>query len=373
MRRGAPREAELAAAYLQKARETGDPSFYARADGVLRRALGARPGGSGRAGRRPPALAAGRHDFRGALRCRAGAARAGAGGDRRATRSSSTRWWSSAATARPSGRSSAWSTSSPTSPAYARVSYFRELTGDLDRRRRGAAPGRSPPAARCRENVAYVQSLLGSLELSPRPARRRPAGVRRGARRGAGLRPGARRPRPPRRPGRRPRRRDRRAGAGSWRGSRCPSTSIALGEAELAAGRLAAGREDLALVRVQERLLAAAGVNTDVELAIFEADHGDRAAGPLRLAREAWANAPERPLGRRARLGADALRPAARRACAGRAGRCGSARSTRPSATTRASPPGRGGRRDLRLALRHGLDAHPLHAQRARAALEALR
>jgi hypothetical protein len=28
------------------------------------------------------------------------------------------------------------------------------------------------------------------------------------------------------------------------------------------------------------------------------------------------------------------------------------------------------GRRNLRLALRHGLDAYPLHAERARAALE---
>ena len=44
-------------------------------------------------------------------------------------------------------------------------------------------------------------------------------------------------------------------------------------------------------MRVQQRLLARAGVNTDVELAVFESDHGDPARG-LRLARRAWAAAP---------------------------------------------------------------------------------
>ena len=61
-RAGAPRVA-LAAAYLQKARETGDPGFYSRADGLLRAALARRPG-------EPDALVASaglalsRHDFR---------------------------------------------------------------------------------------------------------------------------------------------------------------------------------------------------------------------------------------------------------------------------------------------------------------------
>ena len=70
-----------------------------------------------------------------------------------------------------------------------------------------------------------------------------------------------------------------------------PEYVIALGEAELAAGRPGAAREDFALVRVQQRLLARAGVNTDVELAVFESDHGSRARG-LALARRAWAEAP---------------------------------------------------------------------------------
>src|SRR5215208_4423374 len=74
----APRVA-LASAYLQKARETGDPGFYSRADELLRAALARRPGD-------PDALVASaglalsRHDFRGGLRLarRARAARPGA-------------------------------------------------------------------------------------------------------------------------------------------------------------------------------------------------------------------------------------------------------------------------------------------------------
>ena len=67
---------------------------------------------------------------------------------------------------------------------------------------------------------------------------------------------------------------------------------IALGEAELAAGRRAAARQDFALVR---RRAAAArstsGVNTDTELAVFEANHGSPARA-VALARRAWAAAP---------------------------------------------------------------------------------
>src|SRR5205823_8265823 len=70
-----------------------------------------------------------------------------------------------------------------------------------------------------------------------------------------------------------------------------PEYVIALGETELAAGRTAAARRDLALVGAEERLLRANGVNTDVDLALFEANHGRRATA-VRLARRAWASTP---------------------------------------------------------------------------------
>ena len=54
---------------------------------------------------------------------------------------------------------------------------------------------------------------------------------------------------------------------------------MGLGETELAAGRTAAARRDLALVGAEERLLRADGVDTDVDLALFEANHGSPARG----------------------------------------------------------------------------------------------
>ena len=105
------------------------------------------------------------------------------------------------------------------------------------RRRCGAAIAAGGPAP---ENVAYVQTLLGELELA--------RGRRRRARRAYAPALAARprlRARARRAARGWPRRgrlaRDRAAGARSSSGCRCPSTRSALGEAELAAGRVAAG------------------------------------------------------------------------------------------------------------------------------------
>jgi hypothetical protein len=66
---------------------------------------------------------------------------------------------------------------------------------------------------------------------------------------------------------------------------------IALGDTEQAAGMAAAARRDYRLVGVETRLLQANGVNTDAELALFQADHGDPAEA-VDLAARAWAAAP---------------------------------------------------------------------------------
>ena len=285
--RGAPLEAQLAGAYLQKARDTGDPSFYVRADGVLSGALERGP--------EDPAeliaaatLAAGRHDFRGALRL-AERARAlqpeaiaaypvlvdalvelGRYGEAERTLQQ-------------------FIDRKPSLPAYARVSYFRELHGDLA----GAADAMARAASAgggARENLAYVQTLLGDLELT----RGRLAAARRAYAAALASMPGyvpalAGRARLAAASG------DLAGAIAGWRKVvtllPLPGYAIALGEAELAAGRVKAGRADLALVRVQERLLADAGVDTDVELAIYEADHGSRRRA-VALAREAWSAAP---------------------------------------------------------------------------------
>ena len=70
-----------------------------------------------------------------------------------------------------------------------------------------------------------------------------------------------------------------------------PQYVVQLGETELAAGRTRQARRDLALVGIEERLLQANGVNTDVDLALFEASHGSPRRG-VELAHRAWAQAP---------------------------------------------------------------------------------
>ena len=140
------------------------------------------------------------------------------------------------------------------------------------------------------ENVAYVQSLLGHLELArgnEGAARRAFSSSLRGVRSyvpalvGLARLDGARG--------------DLGGAIRRWREVverlPLPEYVLGLGEAELAAGQRTQAARDLELVGAERKLLAAAGVNTDVELALYEADHGDRARG-VELARRAWASAP---------------------------------------------------------------------------------
>ena len=59
------------------------------------------------------------------------------------------------------------------------------------------------------------------------------------------------------------------------------------GRRQAAAGRTAAARKTEGLVRAEEALYAANGVNVDVELALFEADHGGDPQRALALAQAA--------------------------------------------------------------------------------------
>ena len=177
----------------------------------------------------------------------------------------------------------------PTLASYARVSYFRELHGDLS----GAVAAMNDAVAAggdAPENVAYVQSLLGDLQFqrgdraaAERAYRLAAYDFPNYAPANAGL-----------------------AKVDAARGRFGPAIGrlravvarlplpqyvIALGESELAAGRLGAARQDLALVEIERRLLEAAGVNTDAEMALFEADHGSRARAVV-LGRRAYAAAP---------------------------------------------------------------------------------
>jgi tetratricopeptide (TPR) repeat protein len=368
--RAAGARVDLASAYLQKARESGDPGFYTRADGLLRAALAEHPGDPG-ALVASAGLALSRHDFRGGLALA-----------RRAHRAQP-----EALAAYPAlvdalvelGRFGAAERTlqrmvdaKPTLAGYARVSYQRELHGDLAgaaaaMRRAIAAGG---PA---RESVAAVQSLLGGIEL----LRGRPGAARAAQR--AALAAAPRYPaalaglaRLDAATGRLDRAIRR------WRGLAArlplPEYVLGLGEAELAAGRAAAGRRDLALVRVERRLLTSAGVDSDAELAVYEADHGSPRRA-VALARRAWRAAP----GLRA---ADALgwaltradEPAAGLRWARRALALGSRDPLlRHHAGIAALAAGERdeGIAQLRVALAHGLGGWPWQAGQARRALRA--
>jgi tetratricopeptide (TPR) repeat protein len=349
--------ASLAEAYLQRVRETGDPSFYARAEGVL--GTPRTTDGLATAGE----LALARHDFKGALALGRSAGTVGAPIRVDALVELGRYGEAERELQRTIDRK-------PNLSAYARVSYLRELYGDLP----GAAAAMrlavtaGGPAV---ENVAYVSALLGELER-----RRGRTAAARGAFRGAlaavpgfaaaeaGLaRLDAER---------------RGLGAAIARLRRVverlplPEYVVALGEAELAAGRTTAGRRDLALVAAEQRLQRAAGVDVDVELAVFEADHGSPERA-LALARRAWQAAPSV-------RSADALGWALTRAgnpeeglrWARRALRLGTLDPLwRAHAGLSALAAGKRaeGRRQLRIALRRGLDGYPWQARRVRRAL----
>lgn len=284
---GRPVDAALGAANLQEARETGDAGAYARAQHAFESALRRNPRdldalvGQG-------TLAMARHDFANGL---AIAERA-----RRLAPSALAPFPVLVDALVELGRYPEAERAlqelvdrKPGLAAYARVSYLRELRGDLPGALEAMGYAVSAGAA-TPEGLAYVKTLEGTLQFN-RGRLDRAASAYAAAGRAvpgfpaaeAGL---------------------ARVDAAHGRLAAAitrlrdvvgrlplPEYVVALGETELAAGRTRAARDDLDLVRVERRLLAAAGVNTDVELALFEADHGDRRAG-VALGRRSWTAAP---------------------------------------------------------------------------------
>ena len=153
----------LGSALLQRARETGDASYYLRAQRVIADGLARDPSNAGAYTARG-ALRLARHDFRGALLD---------GLRARKLAPEVVKPFGVVVDANVElGRYAAAGEalqrmvdSRPNLDAYARVSYFRELHGDLAGAREAlalalAAGGEAP------ENVAYVQTLQGNLALA---------------------------------------------------------------------------------------------------------------------------------------------------------------------------------------------------------------
>ena len=286
-----PRDAKayalLGEAYLQKYRETADAGYYEKAEGILRQAL-ERDGRNLNAIVGLGTLALGRHDFDAALKH---------GLDARRVAPDSVAPYAVLVDAQVElGRYEAAGRTlqrmidlKPNLASYARVSYFRELHGDLDGAVEAMRLGVSSNAF-ASENLAYVQTLLGNLEFSRgRPGaaavayRTALTSVPSYAPAGAGLARLA------------AARGNHRAAIDRYRRLvdrlPLPEYAIALAETEIAAGRRGDARRTLALVGAIAGLLRAAGVNTDAELALFEADHGSPSEA-VTLARRAFREAP---------------------------------------------------------------------------------
>jgi tetratricopeptide (TPR) repeat protein len=277
----------LGEAYLQRSRETGDPAFQGRAERAFELAL-ARDAGDAAALAGLGAVAASRHDFRTAL-----------GYGRRAQRAAP-------GLVRPYGvvvdslielgRYEAAGRVlqrmvdlKPNLASYARVSYYRELHGDLAGSVQAMALAASA-GGEAAEQVAYVQTLTGDLQLDRGATQAATAAYRLALARLPGYvdaRFGLARAQV--RDGDLTAARRRLAGVVA---DRPDADHLALlAEVELRLGRQAEARSLLSRARATEAAALRAGAKPDAGAVLLEADHGSPARA-VRLGRRMWRAAP---------------------------------------------------------------------------------
>ena len=278
----------LGLGYLQRVRETGDASYYPKADGVLHQALAARPrdliatAGLGQ-------LALARHQFRRALelglRARSisptTAGVYGVIGDAEIELGHYPQAFAAF------NRMTALK---PSVASYARISYARELIGDTAGALR-AMELASSAAVGAHEAYAWTRVQLGLLQLSAGNA----AAAARNMRVALGSFDGY------------PFALDGLAQAEAGLGHLARARSLEaravarvplpqyvsfLGDLEGALGHRAAASRQYALIGVIERLLAANGVRNDLDIALFDADHGRNPVRTVVLARRGYAERP---------------------------------------------------------------------------------
>jgi tetratricopeptide (TPR) repeat protein len=275
--------ATLGLAYVEQARLTADSSYYPKAAGVLDRSLRVQARDNEPALTGQAALAAARHDFAGALRLADQALAVNA----YAPRPLAVRVDALVELGRLDDADAAVRHADqikPGIPIFTRYAYVLQLRGHARQAERvlaTAAQSASAPG-----DVAYMSTQLGDLAWSrgdlAAAGRRYAAALRAdpsyllaldgrakvSAARGdiaAAIR-------------------DRQALVGR---APLPGFSAALGELYESRGQADRAREQYAVVSAWGRLARANGVATDLETAIVEADHGDRAAA-LRAARAEW-------------------------------------------------------------------------------------
>lgn len=275
--------AELGVAYVDQARLTADPSWYPKADGAFARSLQVRPRDNALALTGQAILAAARHHF--------ASARALALAALRIDSYDATTYGVLGDALVELGRyDEAWvaiqrmADLRPGVPSYTRASYAWELRGDT--RRATAALAQARSAASRPADLAYAEQYLGELawntgDLS-RAATHYAAAIHADASylpAVAGL---------------------ARVHAAQGRTATAlaeyarvvaalpqPSYVVEYGDLLASLGRTHEADMQYDVVRAEERLLRAQGVDTDLELALFEADHGSPRAA-LAAATAEW-------------------------------------------------------------------------------------
>jgi tetratricopeptide (TPR) repeat protein len=275
--------ASLGLAYVQQARVTADPSYYPKAEGVLAGSLELNAEDNYEAMIGMGALCAARHDFAAAL---------GWGRRAEAINPYNAGVYGVIGDAQVElGRYDEAFASfqkmvdiRPDVASYARASYARELMGDVPgaiSAMEGARGFAASPA-----DAAWASYQLGELWFNSGDL----ASAAREYRRGVALDPEY----VPARAGLAKvawARGDlEKAIAGyTWATERFPAPEyvIALADVYTASGDQGAADAQYRLVEVERRLFASSGVNVDLELALYNADHGDPAAA-LEAARAEW-------------------------------------------------------------------------------------
>ncbi len=276
--------ASLGLAYVQQARITADPSYYPKAEGVLERSLEVRPDDNAVALLGFAALSAARHDFHAALRYGVRARDLnpydanvhGVVGD------------ALLELGRYGEAIASFQTMVDTLPgvsSFDRVSYARELLGDVNgaiaaMRRARTFAGTPSDAAWTSFQLGELYLGTGRLDAASQAFRlgvdADPTSVQSfaGLARVAWARGDL----------------DRAIGEMTDVVRRFPAPEyvIALGDLYRHAGNDAAAAQQYQLAQAESELFAAAGVNMDLELSLFEANHGNPAEA-LAAAEAEWA------------------------------------------------------------------------------------
>jgi tetratricopeptide (TPR) repeat protein len=277
--------AQLGLAYVQEARVTADPTYYPKAEGALDRSLALGGSANFDAFTGHASLAAARHDFAGALA-----------------------WGQKAVAANPHSAQAyavvgdaqvelgmyeeAFATFQkavdlkPELSTYARASYAWELQGNVGNAL--AAMKLARQAAASASDTAWADNQLGELAFNSGRLDRAEASYREAIARDPSYLP------PHAGLAKVEAARGDLSGAiadMSWVVARYPTPEyvIALGDLYTVSGRDADAARQFALLRAEEHLFQANGVNMDLEIALFDADHEVDLAGGLAAAQAEWA------------------------------------------------------------------------------------